>query len=1143
MSRESSGAVLGSLIIIIMGKDAAKASSFRPDDVRARARARARARKLGGASMSVVDSLRLARAVLEKTRAKQQVDKCLGAGAKRRNVVSQIWSRAVSNTHSDLLSADLSFGRKDRVLGAQGNWRRACTPNAALRKAFKQIDATGSTIVVESCFGVGDTLNTNISCQMLAAATALAEQRKEIDRIVSGKGKLIRVTWEMDSTPQRVGLQEAETISALVGHKLGDVADSGGVHDVLVQRCTMCSDTMLQEEQVIVPPKILGDTSSSTELDALLFSMFYVGLSLEVLAAAFETVLFFVGTDGASPCLLMVDYLRCAMRALPNVQVVWNATSTCLMHSLNRITADHFRRDDSGYSLSGMTTLSKIFCVSRYWDLFCSGVLDESVAVVNWQQYGGPPPGAADALRKWIRFVMPGLDSKPKVMAALQDLLAVINGSCTHKAVPHCCILDSSGRPCCQTLAQVKRKIRVAVRNFLLAHKPQIPCTTRWLTVLPTCGFWVVGMLVCNLYSRGFLRAFAGVSTKPSDDDTESTEDSYAVMMGKRMRRGKKAMVDILWHFSILISLIILHPLHTFMSVVLACSSDEACTGGATPMCDIMDAANATGSFICELLRADVHDGSGRWGLLHVCEAAIPSDFPRAIIRRDLHRAYGGLNMRAFRPMASSPDWQLFVVLETPYPGFELRVARAKRVCQYKSCCRDVCYQGFLGWCRTASTADLIEAKKTYRPWIIRTERDHGGNQKAERGKQGKARSWRRQVSNYVCRLSKTRWKRSACVTKDSRHLSGQSLKVIQLKTKASTSRAGIGGNAMMGYVNRKLDELRGHGAGGRLDNERSMFAREYDAQLPEQRGAEVTSFRAQQAQRRAQLQQEARTVLAEAQRDSEADSVKDPSTHFGMGTRLYPVTVAALEECLREHNPVDGVGFRRAADACLPELDLIAKPACRRLQLPKGFRSTCHWMHRGLCRSTPDAEYKMALAAQRNIGKFEKVTEAGSMILRFCRGGNSVKEDLHFAFSSLRMNPKYHAEYTLMHRDANSLAQDGDHFPFLLTDSMLDTPPTGITVNVCKDYVMLEQMTSWQMSLYVVKACYYATQANTQARNQAKRSEAKRSKAKQSKTTQSNQKQAGQQACRKAKQSKKARERARQQSNQTNQSINQSIN
>ena len=232
----------------------------------------------------------------------------------------------------------------------------------------------------------------------------------------------------MDSTPQRVGLQEAETISALTGHKLGDVADSGGVHDVLVQRCTMRSDTMLQEEQVIVPPKILGDTSISTELDALLFSMHNVGLSLEVLAAAFVTVSFSVGTDGASPCTLMVDYFRCAMRALPNVQVVWNATSTCVMHSLNRITADHFRRDDN-YCLAGITTLSKIFCVSKYWDLFSSAVLDESVSDVSWQQYGGPPPGASDALRKWICFVMPGLNFKPKVKAALDDLLAVINGT------------------------------------------------------------------------------------------------------------------------------------------------------------------------------------------------------------------------------------------------------------------------------------------------------------------------------------------------------------------------------------------------------------------------------------------------------------------------------------------------------------------------------------------------------------------------------------------------------------------------------------------------------------------------------------------------------------------------------------------
>ena len=275
-----------------MGKDAAGCSTFRPDDVRAAARARARARKLGG-PMSRMNVCVLARAARAKRQALKQVDACLATSARRRKEVSATWSRAFSNTHDDVLNPDLSFGRKDRPHGAQGGWRRACTPAAACRKAFKEVDTTGRLAVVESCFGVGDTVNTNSSCQTVAAATVMAEQRKEVDRIVSGTGELIRVTWEMDSTPQRVGLQEAESISALVGHKLGDAADSGGVHEVLVQRCTIRSDTMLQEEQIIVPPKVIGDTSSSTELDALLFSMFYVGLSLEVLAAAFRTVLFF----------------------------------------------------------------------------------------------------------------------------------------------------------------------------------------------------------------------------------------------------------------------------------------------------------------------------------------------------------------------------------------------------------------------------------------------------------------------------------------------------------------------------------------------------------------------------------------------------------------------------------------------------------------------------------------------------------------------------------------------------------------------------------------------------------------------------------------------------------------------------------
>ena len=127
----------------IVCKDGAKASILLPDGVRARARARARSRRLGSGSMSAIVFLRLARGVLEKTRAKQQVDKCLGVGAKWRDVVSQFWSRAVSNTHDDILNLNLSFGRKAQVPGAQGNWGRACTPNVALRKALKHIGDSG----------------------------------------------------------------------------------------------------------------------------------------------------------------------------------------------------------------------------------------------------------------------------------------------------------------------------------------------------------------------------------------------------------------------------------------------------------------------------------------------------------------------------------------------------------------------------------------------------------------------------------------------------------------------------------------------------------------------------------------------------------------------------------------------------------------------------------------------------------------------------------------------------------------------------------------------------------------------------------------------------------------------------------------
>ena len=99
-----------------------------------------------------------------------------------------------------------------------------------------------------------------------------------------------------------------------------------------------------------------------------------------------------------------------------------------------------------------------------------------------------------------------------------------------------------NNRPCCGSLAAARSKVEDAVHELLLECRPEDPCSTRWLTCVKTYSFLAVGTTFSMLLRRGWLRAFAGMmegaAAAEAVDDEEKAEDSFAVMMGKRMRRG-----------------------------------------------------------------------------------------------------------------------------------------------------------------------------------------------------------------------------------------------------------------------------------------------------------------------------------------------------------------------------------------------------------------------------------------------------------------------------------------------------------------------------------------------------------------------------------------------------------------------------
>ena len=204
---------------------------------------------------------------------------------------------------------------------------------------------------------------------------------------------------------------------------------------------------------------------------------------------------------------------------------------------------------------------------------------------------------------------------------------------------------------------------------------------------------------------------------------------------------------------------------------------------------------------------------------------------------------------------------------------------------------------------------------------------------------------------------------------------------------------------------------------------------------------------------------------------DEDLDA-RDPGTHFGMGSRRYPIAKDLWEEAIRESNDKSRGGLRAVANQSLPEMSLVMKPFPYRLKAPKSYRTYCRRNHKGLCITQHGGIADQVRACVTHLKKHESHTTEGCRTYRFYAASLGLDRDrscdLFFSLGPVRLNPKYKALYF---RGTALLPGDGaPPFPFEVTDDIESRPCLGFPGVVEDGYTRLRSFTSWALAVLLAQ-------------------------------------------------------------------------
>lgn len=543
-----------------------------------------------------------------------------------------------------------------------------------LRTVFTTTGPSSFMTATPGLFDEGESSGHQVSCLLAVAGAVLDEQRRRTSARLAHAGECdwIALQWEFDATPQDVELQTTASVELLGG--LGNCTEAKrSSRNFLVQKGFVKWEVGLVnvDEEIFVPPMVLGDETSKTLFASVLRAMGDSNVSPDALADNFGVVFLFLNFDAAKANLLLGDYLD--ERVPDNVVLL---QTMCKMHALNRVTVDFLNRSELAV-VNPVFSLSHLLHIGSYADAFRRAIVKCALEDFEWCQ--AQPPRAGDAEQHWesVLTCQPNLQLHRRRLEEVKSALLVLNGNWSHHRVIHHCTYDSERRPCCANEAQARARVTSALVVLLMSSLPEIPCMSRWLTCQSSFGWWCLGLLAHGIFPRAFREAWPEAADVPrlplerldadDGDNDEAANDDYKLRLQKRLRKAKQFLSEPTSKYRLALTMLILEPLHRCMVAIIR---HKECAPGVSRIYETCFAINDCLHSFHDYLFSDPATGA-RWQMLQDL-AEVRDEAAVMGIRRELHRVVGGLFKRAVVPMqavarpANQPIrtcYQVFVLL------------------------------------------------------------------------------------------------------------------------------------------------------------------------------------------------------------------------------------------------------------------------------------------------------------------------------------------------------------------------------------------------------------------------------------------------------------------------------------------------